>query len=91
MIFYNLLKKKKLRIITNRYRKEDGELAGQNLINSLKKEKIYKTVPILLYCGNISVVSHIQKPKKFIFVTEDTTEAIKVGSFSEDLLNCSIS
>jgi len=76
---------------TNRYRKEDGELAGPNLIEWLKKEKRYKKIPVLLFCGNTSAVSHIHQPKKFVFVSDDASEAVNFGSFaSSDSDKCLI-
>jgi len=81
---------KKIRIITNRNRKEDGELAGQNLIDSLKKEKHYHKIPILLFCRNINVVAHMHNPKKLTFVSCDMNDAIKFGSFTSSDEKCII-
>jgi len=79
----------KLRIMTNRYRKEDGgELAGENFIQWIKDKSIkefdkniFIDVPVLMFCGNIQVVQHINQPKKKIFVTTDATKALNFAAF----------
>merc|ERR1712100_371466 len=65
-----VVKANKLRIITNRYRRDDGgEQAGELLMRWFAENKTWKKVPVLLYCGNIMPVQHLHQPKKRMFVS----------------------
>ena len=76
----------RLRVITNRYRKGDGdELAGANWIDWMRAEEQqqYHSVPLLLFCSQegYSRVSGLHNPGKRVIVTASEEEAIRFASF----------
>ena len=77
----------RLRVITNRYRKDDGdELAGVQWIDWMraKEQKQYHRVPVMLYCSQemYSRVSGLHDPdKRRVVVVASEADAVRFGSF----------
>ena len=76
----------RLRVITNRYRKDDGdELAGVQWIDWMraKQQQQYHSVPVMLFCSQegYSRVSGSHNPGKRVIVTASEQEAIRFASF----------
>eukprot|EP00028_Trichosphaerium_sp_Am-I-7-wt_P003185 CAMPEP_0168519800 /NCGR_PEP_ID=MMETSP0405-20121227/7548_1 /TAXON_ID=498012 /ORGANISM="Trichosphaerium sp, Strain Am-I-7 wt" /LENGTH=302 /DNA_ID=CAMNT_0008540441 /DNA_START=150 /DNA_END=1058 /DNA_ORIENTATION=+ len=68
----------RLRIITNRYRKGDGdENAAEHLVKSIiKQNKKWSKIPILVFCGNKSSVKYLKKKYKNVSVTDNPADVL---------------
>ena len=81
-----LIAANRLRVITNRYRKDDGdELAGVQWIDWMraKQQQQYHSVPVMLFCSQegYSRVSGLHNPGQRVIVTASEREAIRFASY----------
>jgi len=66
-------------VATNRFRKGDGdEVAGMRLLQSLRhKDSPWKSVIVILYCGNVKSVEKEFPKEENLFLTDNEAEFIK--------------
>jgi len=70
------LKGRNFIIITNRYRKTDGgEKAANNLIKMVHSQKEWKSIPIIVFCGNTKAAKNLEK-SKCTKVTDKATDVL---------------
>eukprot|EP01128_Nolandella_sp_AFSM9_P000950 TRINITY_DN11075_c0_g1_i1.p1 TRINITY_DN11075_c0_g1~~TRINITY_DN11075_c0_g1_i1.p1 ORF type:complete len:698 (-),score=113.49 TRINITY_DN11075_c0_g1_i1:159-2123(-) len=67
---------KKVKIVTNRYRALDGqEKAASNLIKMVRKRGL-KTLPILIYCGNVDAKVKALAKKPHVHATDNVKQVL---------------
>jgi len=74
----NLIKRQRLRVITNRDREGDGnEEAGALFVQWLRSTELFAKTPCLLYCADTSRVSHVHNPRHHTFVSANSAFALQ--------------
>mmetsp|Transcript_6141 Transcript_6141/g.6698 ORF Transcript_6141/g.6698 Transcript_6141/m.6698 type:complete len:221 (+) Transcript_6141:59-721(+) len=69
----------RLCIITNTYRKGDGDdLAAEILVKSIRQNKKWTKIPIVVFCNNTSNVLYLRKTYKNITITNEVQDILKI-------------
>lgn len=62
---------------SNRFRELDGkENAAKMLIDSMRKESKYKTIPILIYCNTVKLAKPLENHKTKVFVSDVAADVV---------------
>jgi len=73
---------KRVKVVTNNYRVNDfGDRAGEMTIKTLRKNnKLWKTIPAMIYCGNIKAAKRIAKNFSNVSASNDPVAVMTFAS-----------